>query len=129
MKSNQLLSRGGDKMFLTLNLLNRVERVPRKVENRKTSFAVPFGYEDTDEIVYTLPKGYKASFIPEPVVIESEFGRYTAKTTLKDNQLIYTRIQQMNSKKYPAEKYESAVEFYKKIYLADKQKVVLEKAE
>ena len=129
MKSNQLLSKGGDKMFLTLNLLNRVERVPRKVENRKTSFAVPFGYEDTDEIVYTLPKGYKASFIPEPVVIESEFGRYIAKTTLKDNQLIYTRIQQMNSKRYPAEKYGSAVEFYKKIYLADKQKVVLEKAE
>ncbi len=127
LKTNQLLSRGGDKMFLTLNLLNRAERVPRKVENRKTSFAVPFGYEDTDEIVYTLPKGYKASFIPEAVVLESEFGRYTAKTTLKDNQLIYTRTQQMNSKKYPAEKYESAVEFYKKIYLADRQKAVLEK--
>ena len=129
LKTNQLLSRGGDKMFLTLNLLNRAERIPRKVENRKTSFAVPFGYEDTDEIVYTLPKGYKASFIPEPVVLESEFGRYTAKTTLKDNQLIYTRTQQMNSKRYPAEKYESAVEFYKKIYLADKQKAVLEKTE
>ena len=129
LKSSQLLSRGGDKMFLTLNLLNRTERVPRKVENRKTSFAVPFGYEDTDEIVYTLPKGYKASFVPEPVVIESEFGRYTAKTTLKDNQLVYTRTQQMNSKKYAAEKYDSAVEFYKKIYLADKQKAVLEKAE
>jgi transglutaminase-like putative cysteine protease len=129
LKTNQLLSRGGDKMFLTLNLLNRAERIPRKVENRKTSFAVPFGYEDTDEIVYTLPKGYKASFIPEPVILESEFGRYTAKTTLKDNQLIYTRTQQMNSKKYPAEKYESAVEFYKKIYLADKQKAVLEKTE
>lgn len=129
LKTNQLLSRGGDKMFLTLNLLNRAERIPRKVENRKTSFAVPFGYEDTDEIVYTLPKGYKASFIPEPVVLESEFGRYTTKTTLKDNQLIYTRTQQMNSKRYPAEKYESAVEFYKKIYLADKQKAVLEKTE
>jgi transglutaminase-like putative cysteine protease len=129
LKTNQLLSRGGDKMFLTLNLLNRAERVPRKVENRRTSFAVPFGYEDTDEIVYTLPKGYKASFIPDPIVLESEFGRYTAKTTLKDNQLIYTRTQQMNSQRYPAEKYDSAVAFYKKIYLADKQKAVLEKTE
>lgn len=129
LKSSQLLSRGGDKMFLTLNLLNRAERVPRKVENRKTSFAVPFGYEDTDEIVYTLPKGYKASFVPEPVVIESEFGKYTAKTVVKDNQLVYTRTQLMNSKRYAAEKYGQAVEFYKKIYLADKQKAVLEKAE
>lgn len=51
LNSSQLLSQGGDKMFLTLNLLNRIERVPRKVENRKTAFAVPFGYLDTDEIV------------------------------------------------------------------------------
>lgn len=129
LKSSQLLTQAGDKMFLMLNLLNRMERVPRKVENRETSFSVPFGYEDTDEIVYTLPDGYKASFIPDPVVFESEFGKYSAKTSLKDNKIIYTRTQQMNSKKYPSEKYEAAVDFYKKIYLADKQKAILTKAE
>jgi hypothetical protein len=125
--SSELLSNGGDKLFLTLNLLNKIERVPRKVENRKTSFAVSFGYFDTDEIVYTLPKGFKAEFIPAPVLIESEFGRYTAKTEVKDNQLIYTRTQLINSKKYAPEKYAAAVEFYKKMYLADKLKAVLSK--
>jgi hypothetical protein len=125
--SSELLSNGGDKLFLTLNLLNKIERVPRKVENRKTSFAVSFGYFDTDEIVYTLPKGFKAEFIPAPVLIESEFGRYTAKTEVKDNRLIYTRTQLINSKKYAPEKYAAAVEFYKKMYLADKLKAVLSK--
>jgi hypothetical protein len=125
--SSELLSGGGDKLFLTLNLLNKIERVPRKVENRKTSFAVSFGYFDTDEIVYTLPKGYKAEFVPAPVLIESEFGRYTAKTEIKDNQLIYTRTQLINSRKYAPEKYGAAVEFYKKMYLADKLKAVLSK--
>ena len=127
--TSQLLTQGGDKMFLMLNLLNRRESVPRKVEGRKTSFAVDFGYEDTDEITYTLPQGYKATYVPEAVVIESEFGKYTAKTELKDNKLVYTRTQQMNSKRYAPEKYAAAVDFYKKIYLADKQKAVIAKGE
>jgi transglutaminase-like putative cysteine protease len=127
LKSSQLLTSGGDKLFLTLNILNRSENVPRKVDSRKTSFAVPFGYDDTDEVVYVLPAGYKAEFLPAAVTIESEFGKYTSKAVLKDNTIIYTREKQMNSKKYPPEKYKEAVEFYKKIYVADKQKAILTK--
>jgi transglutaminase-like putative cysteine protease len=127
LKSTQLLSSGGDKLFLTLNILNRTESVPRKVENRRTSFAVNFGYQDIDQVTYILPAGYKAEFLPAPVTIESEFGKYTSSAVLKDNSIIYTREKQMNSKRYPPEKYKDAVEFYKKIYLADKEKAVLAK--
>ncbi|WP_158795719.1 DUF3857 domain-containing protein [Pedobacter sp. L105] len=127
LKSTQMLSEGGDKLFLTLNLLNRKESVPQKVENRKTPFALPYGFKDTDEIIYTLPQGYKAEFIPKDVVLESEFGKYTSKAILKDNTIVYTRTQRINSKKYPPEKYKDLVDFYKKIYLADKEKAVLAK--
>jgi transglutaminase-like putative cysteine protease len=125
LKCSELLTHGGDKIFLTLNMLNRNETVPRKVEGRKTSFSVPFGYYDKDEVVYVLPAGYKAEFLPAAVSIESEFGNYNSKAVIKDNTIIYTREKQMNSKKYPPEKYKDAVEFYKKIYLADKQKAIL----
>jgi hypothetical protein len=101
LKASQSLSEGGDKLFLTLNMLNRNESVPRKIENRKTSFSLPYGFKDMDEIVYTLPKGYKAEFIPRDVLLESEFGKYTAKAVIKDNTIVYTRTQLINSKKYP----------------------------
>lgn len=127
LKSTQLLSQGGDKLFLTLNMLNRKESVPRKVENRKTPFSLPYGFKDTDEITYTLPSGYKAEFVPGDVLLESEFGKYTSKAVIKGNTIVYTRTQMINSKKYPAEKYKDLVEFYKKIYLADKEKAVLAK--
>lgn len=127
LKSTQMMSQGGEKLFLTLNLLNRRESVPRKIENRKTSFAVPYGYEDTDQITYTLPQGYKAEYLPKDITLESEFGKYTAKVVIKDNALVYTRSQMMNSKQYPPEKYQDLVDFYKKIYLADKQKAILAK--
>ncbi|KIO75512.1 hypothetical protein TH53_20345 [Pedobacter lusitanus] len=127
LKSSQMVNQGGDKLFVTLNLLNRRESVPAKVENRKTSFSVPYGFKDTDVITYTLPQGYKVEFIPQDISVESEFGRYTAQVTLKDNTIVYTRNQTMNSKKYAPEKYKDLVDFYKKVYMADKQKAVLAK--
>ncbi|TDO19986.1 DUF3857 domain-containing protein [Pedobacter duraquae] len=128
-KGSQMLNQGGDKLFLTLNLLNRNESVPRKVEDRKTSFAVAFGFQDTDEVTYSIPKGYKVEFVPESVKIDSEFGTYTATAVLKGDKLVYTRVQRLNSKRYPPEKYKDAVDFYKKMYLADKLKAVLAKSE
>jgi len=125
--SNQMFSEGGDKLFLVLNLLNRTESVPRKVENRKTPFEQTYGFMDNDEIVYTIPAGYKIEFIPKDIILESEFGKYTAKAVVKNNTIVYTRMKLINSKQYPAEKYNELVDFYKRIYLADKQKAILAK--
>ncbi|TCD26924.1 DUF3857 domain-containing protein [Pedobacter psychrodurus] len=126
-KTNPLLTKGGDKLFLVINQVNRRESVPLKVEGRKTYFAVPFSYNDDDEISYILPKGYNVEFIPKDITITSEFGSYTAKFSVKDNTIIYSRTQSMNNKKYPPEKYGEYVDFYKKIFQADKQKAVLAK--
>jgi len=127
-KTNQVYSKSGDKIFLIINQVNRRDQVPLKVENRKTYFAVPFGYNDEDEINYTLPKGYTVEFIPKDIDIVSEFGTYHAKFVSKENIITYVRTQTMNNKKYAPEKYNELVDFYKKIYQADKQKAVLTKA-
>ncbi|MDQ1139221.1 DUF3857 and transglutaminase domain-containing protein [Pedobacter agri] len=126
-KTNQIFSKSGEKIFLTINQVNRREHVPLKVDNRKTFFAVPFGYNDEDEISYTLPKGYSVEFIPKDISIVSEFGSYSAKFANKDNTLTYIRTQTMNNKKYAPEKYNELVDFYKKIFQADKQKAILTK--
>ena len=127
LKCTQLLTKGGDKLFLTLNLLNRQENTITPIEARKTFFGVKYGFNDEDEITYTLPKGYKVEFIPKDILIESEFGRYTAKVLVKENTLVYTRTKTMVNKQYPPEKYNDFVAFYKKIYQADKQKSILAK--
>lgn len=126
-KSSQILTHGADKVFLTLNLMNRRERVPAKATDRKTYFSVPYGYQDQDEITYTIPAGFKVEFLPKEVNITSEFGQYTMQVSQKDNTLIYKRTQTMNNKQYPPEKYNDLIEFYKKVYQADKLKGVLAK--
>lgn len=126
-RSNQLLTKGADKIFLTLNLINRRESVPAKIEGRKTHFSVNFSFQDDDEITYNLPKGYNVEFLPKDINISTEFGTYNAKFVAKDNVITYSRVQVMTTKSFPPEKYNEFVEFYKKIYQADKQKAILAK--
>lgn len=127
LKCTQLLTKGGDKLFLTLNLLNRQENTITSLETRKTFFSIDYSYNDEDEIIYTIPKGYKVEFIPKDIVLESEFGRYTATVIVKENTLVYTRTKMMIDNQYPPEKYNDFVAFYKKMYQADKQKGILAK--
>lgn len=129
LKASQLLTKGGDKLFITLNLTNRQENTNTTIENRKTYFNLKYGYSDEDEIIYNIPKGYKVEFMPKDIVIESEFGKYTAKVVQKDNSLVYSRTKMINNKKYPPEKYNDYVAFSKKIYQADKQKGIFAKIE
>ncbi len=127
LKSSQLLTGAGDKLFLTLNLLNRKESVPARVTDRKTNFSVPFGYHDEDEISYTLPVGFKVEYLPKDINIISEFGIYTMQTVVKGNTILYKRTQTMHHKQYIPEKYNDLIDFYKKIYQSDKLKSILAK--
>ncbi len=123
--SDQLFSKGGDRLFLTLNLLNRRESVPTQLSNRKTDFRLAFQYADEDEVVYELPPGYQVEHLPADVTIVSDFGTYTATFTSSGNSITYHRKQQMNSRRFPRERYGDYVEFCKQVFQADKQKAVL----
>lgn len=127
LKSSQLTTTGGDKIFLAMNLLNKKEFVPQKTDDRKTSFSLPYGYEDTDEIHFKLPGGFTAEFIPKDIELTSPFGTYSAKIVQKGNELIYTRKLLIRNNIYSASQYNNFVDFYKQIYQADKQKAVLVK--
>ncbi|MGE6219577.1 DUF3857 domain-containing protein [Nubsella zeaxanthinifaciens] len=126
-KTKNLLSKGGDKLFLIVNQVNRKDQVPEKITNRKTDFAIPFDYNDDDEIVYTLPKGFAVEFLPKDIKLVSEFGEYSASFSQQGNKITYKRSQTMTSKKFPPEKYSEYVDFYKKIVQADKSKAILNK--
>jgi transglutaminase-like putative cysteine protease len=129
LKAPKLLTGLGDNLFLTLNILNKRTYIPATIENRKTNFKLSMSYYDKDEIVYELPAGYKVDFLPENSIIKSPFGEYKTQIKVEANKIIYLREQIMLENQYPPEKYNELVNFYKAIFKADKQKVVLAKIE
>lgn len=122
-----LTANGGDKLFLTLNLMNKRSFVPENTENRVTDFGLQMNYSDTDLISYVIPEGYKVEFIPKDLQLKSEFGEYSVRTSVSGNKITYTRSQKMYSKRYPPERFKELVDFYKAIYKTDKQKAILSK--
>lgn len=129
LKAPKLLTGLGNNLFLTLNILNKRTYVPAPIENRKTNFKMNMSFYDKDEIVYELPAGYKVDFLPESTTIKSLFGEYKTEIKVEGNKIIYLREQTMVKNQFPPEKYPELINYYKAIFKADKQKVVLAKVE
>lgn len=78
-------------------------------------------------MVYKLPAGFSPEFVPNPISIETEFGKFSFDIEVGDEAIIYTRNHNMNEGIFPAEKYMEYVDFMKQIVKADNQKVILKK--
>jgi hypothetical protein len=67
------------------------------------------------------------SSIPEPVYIESKFGKYSYKVHSNNDQLTYIRSFEQIKGNHPKEDYSMLVDFYDKIVTADQKKIALKK--
>jgi len=121
---NRLANVSGKRMFLNVNLMNRENDVPGKVESRKTQVTLDYPYIDYDTITYNLPENLYPEFVPENIKYTSRFGEYEAQFKIDQNKLIYIRKMKMNDGTYPPESYNELIEFKKNINKADNTKVV-----
>lgn len=123
---NKYAAISGKRLFITPNLMNQLSAVPSKVDNRRLDVISGMPYIDTDVISYQLPAStFEAELLPDPQVINSRFGEYSASVKIEKNALIYTRTLRMNNGRFPASSYNELIDFYKKIQKADKMQVVL----
>ena len=117
----------GNRMFIKPNILNAFSNPLPKAESRKFQVELDFAYTDIDTVRIKLPNGYIIESFPEPILINSDFGNYSASTEIAANDLIYIRKIEMNAGVWPAQKFEEFRNFYGSIWKADQSKVVLVK--
>jgi hypothetical protein len=117
----------GDRMFLPVNVLNKRTSVPKKKTKREYSFELKMSFHDSDEVVYILPDGYEIEYLPEPKVLESDYGKYLSNLKVEENKIVYTREEIRYSGIFFPEKYFDYVSFSKEIVSSDNQKIVIKK--
>lgn len=120
-------SKSGDRLFIPLNLINRTNKAPKKIKDRKTDICYTREYCDTDSIQFTLPNGFEMESIPEKVVIESDFGNYYSEAKQDGNTVTYIRKVEYKKFNLPAERYDDLRDYKKAVVRADKAKMVLKK--
>jgi hypothetical protein len=120
-------ARTGKRLFLPVNLLHRWTYVPGATEERTQPvefFRHAFFHVDT--VRYELPEGFVVEAIPEPVEIETAFGRYLARAEVEPGgTLVYYREVQVAQAIFPAEHYDAFRDFMRQICQADQAQVVL----
>ncbi len=130
-KINRYGSKAGKRFFVPINVVSPRTYVPAKLtEERKNEVVIKNGYTDKDEIIVSLPAGYKAESIPtEKKEITTDFGSYSLEFQQLENKIICLRNFTIKDLTLPAESYDSVRKFYKDVVKADKTQLVLVKSE
>lgn len=117
----------GSRLILPLNLMNKINEVPKQVDSRESPVEIRRPLQQEDEITYELPAGYALVKVPEPISYSTKFGEYASSVENRDNQIIYIRKMSINKGTYPAEDYPEFRTFFENISKADQLKCMLVK--
>jgi hypothetical protein len=107
------------RMFFPVNFMNRYNNIPERVRNRKTDVYIRRPFVEIDTVVYNISDFLKVENIPNPVSIESKFGKYSAKTEIVESKIVYSRYFEIRKGKYPPVAYSEFLEFLEKVSTAD----------
>jgi transglutaminase-like putative cysteine protease len=78
-----------------------------------------------ESVTINLPAGFAVDEVPDPVTLDTDFGKYATSYQVTDNKLIFTRSLLMNRKIVPASQYAAVKDFFSKMLAADQAPVVL----
>lgn len=120
-------SKSGKRLFLTPNILNRMNSTPPKDEDRESPIIVDLAYTDIDSVNIKLPEGYRLEFQLKDFELNTDYGDYKLIYTFdqESNTLNYTRSIKINDGQYPASDYQAYRKFIRDVVKADKSKIVL----
>ena len=121
-------TKAGKRLFIPLNRLNAFSQVPSQTEERIHPIEVIRGYQEIDENLFQVPKGYEVESIPKKEInLETDYGKYKIKIEIEENTIKYHRTLEIQPVNLAPEEFESFRNFYKEVAKADDMKIVLVK--
>jgi hypothetical protein len=114
----------GKRLFVYPNVMTKFNSRLQKDEKRKYDLVMGYAFRDVDSIELEIPKGFEPESSIEDLTIETKFGKYHSSTKIRDNKLLHNRSFEMYDGRFPASDYNALVDFYDKIYNADRRRLV-----
>ncbi|HEV8284219.1 MAG TPA: DUF3857 domain-containing protein [Chitinophagaceae bacterium] len=119
----------GKRLFIIPNVMSRSYTKLKSDEERNYDIVLHNEYRDVDSVEIDIPKGYEPESLPQPVAIETKFGKYFSTAKLIDDKILYYRTNEQYSGTFTAKDYTALVNYYEAIYKADRNRIVLVKKE
>ena len=114
----------GKRLFIMPNILSRGGT--RLLEEERTfDFVFDYEYHDEDNGEIEIPDGYEIEAAPQDVAIKTKYGNYSMSAKVEGNKIIYKRIREQFSGRFPAKEQKEIIRFFEDIYKADRSRFVL----
>lgn len=118
-----------NEMLLLVNVFNKNTHVPKRYRNRSMPLKIERGYQDIDESIIEIPKGYKVGTLFDDISIINKFGVYRISIhKIDENHLKYKRTLLIKEGVYPKEEYASYRSFRRKVAKNDRTRITFKKA-
>lgn len=115
-----------DKTYINLNIDRVLAKSKIDIEDRKYSKKIDNTFKKSYTTTFTIPKGYKVSYIPKDLSFDNpEFG-YNITYTQKDNTIVQNKIIYINTLSVKKEQFETWNSFIKSIIKAYKKNIIIE---
>ena len=117
----------GKRIFIMPNILSRGGMKLSDEGERKVDFILDNEFHNQDDYEIELPDGYELESMPQDVSLITKFGIYNCSTKLAGNKIIYHRVREQFSGRFPTKDQKELEKFFEDIYKADRAKMVLVK--
>jgi hypothetical protein len=119
----------GKRLFISPNIMSRSITKLKSEEERKYDIVLPNEYRHIDSVEIEIPAGYQPESVPQPVSIQTKFGKYSNDIRISGNKIYYHRVVEQYKGKFASTEYGQMVSYYEAMYKADRNKIVLVKQE
>ena len=117
----------GKRIFIIPNILGRGGMKLSDEGERRVDFVLGNEFHNEENYEIEIPEGYELEAIPQDISIKTKFGSYSCTTRLNGNKIIYHRVREQFSGRFPATDQKELARFLEDIYKADRAKMVLVK--
>lgn len=115
----------GSRIFVPVNPMHNGYRALAQEPNRQGQVYIDMGYRDIEEVIITIPDGYKVESLPAGGDIVSAFGTFSTQVEARGNEVKVVMSLTMHSGTYPASTFGQLVDFGKQVARQYGQKLVL----
>ena len=122
---DQMISPEGEFIALQPGIFSEELGLPGRSRSRKLPVVIRRGLVRQDSVSYILPGNLIVHLLPDPVLIETEFGKFESRIEANGDGLSYCRYFILYDGTYPPEQFRNLYSFLRKVNAADKREVLL----
>ena len=122
---NNYATVSGKRIFIVPNVLNRSNSQFLMDKERVVDIVFNSEWRDEDHCEIEIPEGYQPEAMPQDVSLKTIFGTYSCSVKLSGNKIIYDRVREQFSGRFPATGQAELAQFFDDIYKSDRNKIVL----